>query len=84
MARVITLRMVVLGAAPNLSLVPITPPVRRHQLSGDRREQFAVDLVHPKRLLFEVNHDPVPRKVDGGINTEQVTAITILEVADYH
>ena len=84
MARVIMMRMAVLGAARNLELVPTTPPDRRHQLVGNRDEQFAVDLVHRYRLVFKVNHEPVPRKDDGGVDTEQVTAITILDVVDYH
>ena len=84
MTRVIMMRMAVLKAARSLGLVPTTPPDRRHQLSGDRDEEFAVDLVHPYRLLFEANHEPAPRKDDGGIDAEQVTAITILDVVDYH
>ena len=84
MARAIMMRMAVLKAARNLELVPTTPPERRHQLVGDRDEQFAVALVHPYRLVFEANHEPIPRKDDGGIDTEQVTAITILDVVDYH
>ena len=84
MARAIMMRMAVLKAARNLELVPTTPPERRHQLVGDRDEQFAVDLVHPYRLVFEANHEPLPRKDDGGIDTEQVTAITLLDVVDYH
>ena len=83
-ARVIMLRMAVLRAARSLALVPITPPDRRHQLTGKRDGQFAVDHVHPYRLVFEANHEPFPRKDDGGIDTEQVTAITILDVVDYH
>ena len=84
MARVMMTRMAVLRAARSLMLVPTTPPDRRHQLSGDRDEQFAVDLVQPGRLVFEANHEPIPRKEDGGIDTEQVTSITILDVVDYH
>ena len=84
MARVIMMRMAVLRAARTLALVPTTPPDRRHQLSGDRDEQFAVDLVQPYRLVFEANHEPVPREEGGGIDTEQVTAIKILDVVDYH
>ena len=76
--------MAVLRAARSLALVPTTPPDRRHQLSGDRYEQFAVDLVQPYRLVLEANHEPVPRREDGGIDTERVTAITILDVVDYH
>ena len=78
------LRLAVLEAAYTLDLVPTTPPDRRHQLRGGRDEQFAVDLVHPHRLVFEANHDPIPRKADGGVDVEQVTAITIIDVIDYH
>ena len=84
MAKAIMNRLAVLKAARTLALVPTTLPDRRHQLRGDRDEQFAVDLVHPRRLVFEPNHEPVPRRDDGGIDTEQVTAITIIEVIDYH
>ena len=84
MAKAIMMRMAVLRAARNLALVPITRPDRRHQLSADRDEQFAVDLVQPFRLVFEANQEPVPRRADGGIDTEQVTAIRMLEVIDYH
>jgi len=84
MAKAIMRRMAILKVTHNLALVPTTPPERRHQLSGNRDEQFAVDLVHPHRLVFEPNHDPFPRKDDGGIDVEQVTAIMITQVIDYH
>lgn len=84
MAKAIIKRMAVLKNSRHLGMVPTTKPERRHQLSGDRDEQFAVDLVHPHRLVFEPNHDPLPRKDDEGIDLEQVTAIKILEVIDYH
>ena len=84
MSRAIALRMAVLKTARNLAMVPEGRPERRHQLSGNRAGQFAVDLVHPKRLVFQPNHDPLPRKDDGGINIEQVTSIMILKVVDYH
>ena len=84
MAKVIMMRMAVLKAARSLASVPTTPPDRQHQLSGDRDEQYAVDLVHPHRLVFEPDHDSFPRKDDGGIDVEQVTAITIIQVIDYH
>ena len=84
MARTIAMRMAVFRHARTLSMVPVTKPDRRHQLEGNRAGQYAVDLVHPKRLVFEPNHDPMPRKEDGGIDTDQVTAITVIEVIDYH
>ena len=84
MARTIAMRMAVLRNARTLSMVPVTRPERRHQLKGDRAGQYAVDLVRPHRLVFKPNHDPMPRKEDGGIDTDQVTAITIIKVIDYH
>jgi len=84
MAKAIMSRMGVLRAARNLGQVPTSRPDRRHQLTEDRDEQYAVDLVQPKRLVFEVNHDPIPRKPDGGVDVDKVTAITIIEVVDYH
>lgn len=84
MAKAIIKRMAVLKNAPHLGLVPPTKPDRRHQLSGNKHEQFAVDLIHPHRLVFKPNHDPIPRKKDGGIDLEHVTAIMILKVVDYH
>ncbi len=84
MAKTVAMRMKVLRHARTLGMVPVTKPDRRHQLEGDRAGQYAVDLVHPKRLVFEPNPNPMPRKEDGGIDTDQVTAITIIEVVDYH
>ena len=84
MTKVIMTRLAVLRAAPNLAAVPTTPPDRAHPLKGDREGQFAVDLVHPQRLVFEPDHEPIPRSEDGGIDVGQVTAIVIVEVTDYH
>ena len=84
MAEKIMMRMAVLKAAQSLSLVPTAPPERRHQPGRDLDGQFAVDLVHPKRLVFRPGVDPAPTKADEGIDTAQVTAIEILRVTDYH
>lgn len=84
MAKVLRNRLVVLKAAPSLAAVPTDRPVRRHLLKGNRAGQFAVDLLHPCRLVFKPNHAPIPRLQDGGIDTERVTAITIIDVVDYH
>ncbi len=77
-------RMVVLRAAPSLGDVPHQKPERRHQLIGDRDEEFAVDLKYPFRLVFVPNHDPIPRKNDEGIDIFKVTSIKIIGVEDYH
>lgn len=84
MSKKIKNRLVVLKAAPTLAAVPTTPPDRCHQLSGDRKGQFAVDLVQPFRIVFVPNDTEKVSEIDGGIDKQQVTAITIVDVADYH
>ena len=44
---------------------------RCHALSHDRKGQYAVDLVHPYRMVFEKNG-------------EMIRVVTILEIVDYH
>lgn len=83
-AKQIRLRLAVLSASVSLSDVPTVPPDRRHQLSGDYKGCFAVDGEHPFRVIFEPAHDPLPQKPDGGLDLQKVTAITILDVVDYH
>lgn len=83
-AREVDERLAVLKAAPSLAHVPATRPDRLHQLRGDRREQFAVDLGPQYRLVFEVDQEPIPRTADGGIDRNRVTAVVIVEVTDYH
>ena len=35
-------------------------------------------------MILEPDHDPIPRKDDGGMDCDQITAIKILELTDYH
>ncbi len=72
-----------LRAAPNLETMRLLPG-RCHEMEADRKGQFSVDVVHPKRLLFRPNHEPVPAKPDGGIDWSGVTCIEIIEVEDTH
>lgn len=84
MARTIANRLAVLANATSLAQVPTGPPERCHLLGQDRQGQYAVDLVQPYRLIFKPNHDPIPMCAGGGIDVSRVTAITIIEVTDYH
>ena len=74
----------ILAAAPNLGQVPTGSPTRCHQLKRDRKGQFAVSLIGKDRLIFEPDHNPLPRKEDGGLDLQRITKIRILEVDDYH
>ena len=77
-------RMNELMAFNNLADVPKFPPARCHQLDGNRKGQFSVDLEHPYRLIFTPNHNPIPELEDGGINLQAVTKIKIIEIVDTH
>jgi len=77
-------RLSVLSQVRCLDDVPRVPPERCHQLTQDRDEQFAVDLSHPYRMIFEVANNPIPRKADGGVDLAAVTAIRVVEIKDYH
>jgi plasmid maintenance system killer protein len=63
---------------------PLSKPARCHELTGDRKGELSVDLDHPYRLIFVPNHDPVPERKEGGLDWQQVTSITIEEIADTH
>lgn len=73
-----------LEAAETLDDIRHLPGARCHELKGDRAGQLAVDLVHPRRLVFCPQHDPIPAKPDGGLDWSQVRTIIVLEIVDYH
>lgn len=83
-AKILARRIYVLRASPNLQCVSEDKSTKFHQLKGDRDEQFSLYLFRGKRLVFEVDHTEVPRKDDGGIDLNQVTAVRIIEIVDYH
>ena len=44
---------------------------RCHPLEGNRKDQYAVDLVHPQRLVFEKKG-------------QEIRIANIMEIVDYH
>ena len=80
----IMLRLTQLRAASTLAELMKLRQGRCHFLVGDRKGQLAVDLEAPKRLVFEPAHDVVPRKENGGVDTDRVTRVRITEIVDYH
>ncbi|MEQ9368683.1 MAG: hypothetical protein RIG63_06560 [Coleofasciculus chthonoplastes F3-SA18-01] len=81
MARKLKARLGELMAASSVTELCAGHP---HPLKGDRAGQYALDLVQPKRLVFEPDHNPVPRKEDGGIDCSRVTRVRIIWIGDYH
>lgn len=80
-ARKLMLRLQALEAAQRVTDLVAGNP---HPLTGDRDEEFALDLAGGRRLTFISAHDPCPTKLDGGIDWAQVTIVTIEYIGDYH
>jgi len=59
-------------------------PGRHHPLSGNRKGQFACDLEHPFRLIYEPANEPLPIDENNALIYKEVTIIEIIEVTDYH
>jgi len=57
---------------------------RCHPLSENRADQLALYLTANLRLVFTPTEKPPPALDDGGLDWAAVTAVTILEVTDYH
>ena len=73
-----------LGRVDTLTELSALPPLRRRGLSGNRAGQYAVDLIHPYRLIFSPAHDPLLEREDGGIDTDRITAVEIVAAVDCH
>lgn len=84
LARKIDQRVEDLKAAETLEVMRMIPATRCHELKGDKKGELAVNVSGNYRLIFEPEHDPIPKKDDGGLDWNEVTAIKILRVEDYH
>jgi len=59
-------------------------PGRFHELTGDRKGQWACDLDHPYRLIFKPHEDPIPTDSNGKYIWVEILGVEIIEIADYH
>jgi plasmid maintenance system killer protein len=84
LARKINQRLKDLSGVDNLMIMRTIPAARCHELTGDHLGELAVYISGNFRLIFEPNHNPIPRKVDGGLNWQEVTKIQINNIEDYH
>ena len=84
MAQKVNQRMEQLKAAPSLLDMVNYPAARCHQLKGDRKSEWAVDVSVNHRMIFEIDQNPIPVKKDGSVDTLKIINIKIIEIADYH
>ena len=83
-AKKIRQRLIELKAADCLADISHLPPARLHELTGDRKGTYSVDLLHPYRLIFEAADEPLPLLKTGGLDKTKVCEVLIIEIADTH
>lgn len=83
MAKVIRTRLADLAAADNLEVMKVLPG-RCHSLTGNWIGHFALDLVHPYRLVFRPTDDPLPLRESGDLDWSLVRKVEIVGIVDYH
>lgn len=71
MAEKVHLRIKQILATPSVETLIKYRIGRCHQLKGKRKEQYAMDLVHPYRLVFEKKGN-------------EIQIACIMEIVDYH
>lgn len=59
-------------------------PGRFHELTSDRKGQWACDLDHPYRLIFGPQENPIPTAGDGKYIWAEIKAVEIIKIDDYH
>ena len=59
-------------------------PGNYHELSGNRKGQWACNLDNPYRLIFEPLEKPIPTDKDGKYIWIEIKGIEIVEIVDYH
>lgn len=82
-ARRIRARLDDLQAAQNLEVMRKLPG-RCHELKGNRKNQFSLDVEQPYRLIFEPVSPDICRKADGGLDWDLINEIKIIDVEDTH
>jgi len=83
-AKKIMLRMEQLAAATSLADIFRLPGARCHPLDHDYAGCFAVDLEHPKRLIFKPYPEKPAPQTDGSVDWAQVTGVMVIGIEDYH
>lgn len=84
MAKKVSTRLDDIRAAPNLAVLKEIPQAGCHELKGTMAGQWAVSISGNHRLIFELDHNPIPLKDDGSIDDIVITDIVVTGTEDYH
>lgn len=59
-------------------------PGHYHELTQDRKGQWACDLDQPYRLIFKPHEDPIPEDEHHKYIWAEIIGVEILEIVNYH
>jgi toxin HigB-1 len=59
-------------------------PGNFHELTNNRKGQWACDLDQPYRLIFTAHQKPIPTNANGSYIWMEIKGIEIIEVINYH
>lgn len=59
-------------------------PGHYHELTSNRKGQWACELDQPFRLVFEPHEKPIPTDKDGKYIWLEIKSISIIEITNYH
>ena len=83
-AQKVNLRLQQMISSPTLTVLQSIPGAKCHQLKGNMVGKWAVEVSANYRMIFELDHDPIPKNPNNSIDTNLITKIKILSVEDYH
>lgn len=84
MAPKVAQRMDEIISADNLAILKQIPAARCHALTGSRAGDWSVIISVNFRIIFQLDHDPIPLTPKGDIDTIKITDIVIDGTEDYH
>jgi proteic killer suppression protein len=82
-AEKVRVRLTQLEDAATLEAVRFLPG-NYHELTGDRKGQWACDLDQPYRLVFKPHEDPIPENRHGQFIWLEILGVEIIEIVNYH
>lgn len=59
-------------------------PGKFHELTGDRKGQWACDIGHPYRLILVPHEDSIPTDENGKYIWMEIKGVDVTEIVDYH
>jgi toxin HigB-1 len=71
-----------IGAMPNLQLVTAIPGILETPVRLTKKGELVAAVFLPLRLLFRVDHDPIPLHENGDARCTEIHDLVLMEVLD--